>query len=104
MRRLFLTLLAFLCAVPAVRAQSTTPILSGAMQFVGTSNYGAPSFQPAIYPVLVVPIGDHWLIESRAELQGFISRENGTSGPYQAQFFATLDYAQLDYIANSHVT
>lgn len=104
MRRLFLVLLTLLCTVPTVRAQSTTPILSGAIQFVGTSNYGAPFFQPVIYPVLVVPIGDHWLIESRAELQGFISKENGTSGPYQAQFFAALDYAQLDYIANPHVT
>jgi hypothetical protein len=54
--------------------------------------------------VLVAPFGDHWLIESRAEIEGFIARENGTSGPYSGQFFATLDYLQVDYIANPHLT
>jgi hypothetical protein len=98
------TTLAAFVAASSVFAQSNTPILSGGLQFLGTSNAGSTSFQPLIAPVLVVPIGDHWLVESRAELQGFISRENGTSGPYQGQFFATLDYAQLDYIANAHLT
>lgn len=104
MKVIFLTLLGLSFAVATVRAQSTTPILSGAFQFVGSSNDGVPSFQPVIYPVLVAPIGDHWLIESRGELQGFIFRENGKSGPYQALFFAGLDYGQLDYIANAHLT
>lgn len=96
-------LVAFSCA-SALFPQSSTPILSGGMQFVGTSNAGVDFFQPVISPVLAAPIGDHWLIESRGELQGFFAREDGTSGPYQGQFFTTLDYAQLDYIANSHLT
>jgi len=52
----------------------------------------------------VAPFGDHWLVESRAELLGFIARSNGTTGPYSGQFFASLDYLQLDYIANPHLT
>ncbi len=97
-------LVACLSVVPAANSQSNTPILSGAFEFAASSNFGAPTFQPVIHPVLVVPIGDHWLIESRAELQGFIFRENGTTGSYQGQFFASLAYAQLDYVANSHLT
>ncbi|HMI52130.1 MAG TPA: hypothetical protein VK525_11490 [Candidatus Saccharimonadales bacterium] len=91
-------------SAPALRAQSNTPIISGAVQFVGTSDGGATFFQPILAPVLVAPIGDHWLIESRADIQGFIARQDGTSGPYQGQFITTLDYFQVDYIANSHLT
>jgi len=101
---LLLALLAALSGPSAVRGQSDTPILSGGVQFVGTSNAGAVFYQPVIEPVLVVPVGDHWLFETRAGFQGFIARENGTTGPYQAQFFRSLDYAQIDYIANSHFT
>ncbi len=96
-------LLVISCAYPTC-AQSSIPIISGGMQFVGTSNAGFNFYQPLISPVLAAPLGDHWLIESRGVLQEFAARENGTTGPYQWQFFTELDYAQLDYIANSHLT
>jgi hypothetical protein len=54
--------------------------------------------------VLSVPLGDKWLVESRADLREVVSRENGTSGPYQGQFFGTLEYLQLDYNASPHLT
>jgi hypothetical protein len=98
------TLLLFFCTAPALLGQSDTPILSGTVQFLGTTNAGATFYQPVIVPVLAVPLGDHFLVEARGEIQGFIARENGTTGPYSGQFIATFDYAQLDYIANSHVT
>ncbi len=104
MRRALGMLLGLLCGAGGIYAQSDVPILSGALAFIGSKTGGAPSFQPIIAPVLVAPLGDHWLVESRANVQGFISRENGTSGPYDGQFFASLDYLQVDYIANSHVT
>lgn len=103
-RNVFATLLLFLCGAPALFGQSDTPILSGGVQFLGTTNAGSTFFQPVISPVLAIPLGNHFFIESRGEIQGFISRENGTSGPYQGIFLASLDYAQLDYIANSHFT
>jgi hypothetical protein len=104
LKNAFGTLLLCLCCASALFGQSDTPILSGGVQFVGTSNAGSTFFQPVLSPVLAVPLGNHFLIESRGEIQGFIARENGTTGPYQGQFFASLDYAQLDYIANSHLT
>ena len=87
-----------------VYAQESGPILSGGAGFLGATKGGANSFQPVIAPVLTIPLGDKWLIESRADLREFVARENGTSGSYQGQFFGTLEYLQLDYNANSHIT
>lgn len=104
LKNVFGTLVLFLCTASALFGQSDTPILSGTVQFLGTSNAGSNFYQPVIVPVLAVPLGDHFLIEARGEIQGFIARENGTTGPYSGQFIASFDYAQLDYIANSHLT
>jgi len=107
MNRIVVLLAGLLCSGFGVLAQSSTPdvpIFSGALAFQGTSSAGAHSYTPIIVPVFVAPLGDHWLVESRGELQGFIAREDGTTGPYNGQFFASFDYLQLDYIANSHLT
>lgn len=95
-------LLASCCA--NAQAQETVAILSGGAGFFGASVAGAQYYQPVLAPVLTVPLGQRWLVESRADLREFISRENGTSGPYQGKFFATLEYLQLDYLVDSHVT
>ncbi len=104
MNKIVATLVLAFCCASTLSAQSSTFILSGGVQFVGTSNAGFTFYQPVISPVLAAPLGDHWLIESRAVLQGFFARQDGTTGPYQGQFFTALDYAELDYIANSHLT
>lgn len=104
MKRVFGALVGMLMAAACVCAQSNTPILSGALAFLSSTNGGATTFQPVIAPVLAVPIGDHWLIESRADVQGFFFRQNGTSGPYNGIYADSLDYAQVDYIANPHLT
>src|ERR1700693_1375596 len=88
----------------SVCAQSDVPILSGALAFNSSTTAGATTFLPTLAPVLVAPFGDHWLIESRADVLGFFAQQNGTSGPYNGTFFATLDYLQVDYIANPHLT
>jgi hypothetical protein len=70
-----LTILVFsFFAACGVQAQSDVPILSGALAFQGSSNGGAQAYQPVIAPVLVAPFGDHWVVEARADVQGFISR------------------------------
>jgi hypothetical protein len=85
-------------------AQSDTPVISGGIQYANTTAGGATAFQPIISPVVAVPIGQHFLIESRATFDEFISREEGTTGSYHARTFSNVDYLQLDYIANSHLT
>lgn len=88
----------------AVWAQSNVPIVSGGMGFFSNTQGGATIFQPVIAPVVAVPLGDRWLVESRSDLRGVVFRQNGTTGPYTTQFFGTLEYLQVDYLANSRLT
>jgi hypothetical protein len=103
-RRILWVFALALFGLTGANAQSNVPILSGGAGFFGATQGGASFYQPVIAPVLAVPLGERWLIESRADLRGFVSRENGTTGPYQWQFIDTLEYLQLDYNANSHLT
>jgi hypothetical protein len=102
-RVLGVTLL-LLLACSGLAAQSDTPIISGGVQFLSTTSGGVTFFQPTIAPVVVVPIGQHWLLESRATFDEFIARENGTTGPYHASTFTSIDYLQLSYLVNPHLT
>jgi hypothetical protein len=102
-RVLWVFTLALMVVTPA-GAQSSVPVISGGAGFFSATQGGATFFQPVVAPVLAFPLGEKWLIESRVDLRGFVSRENGTTGPYQGQFFDTLEYLQLDYNANSHLT
>lgn len=85
-------------------AQSDVPVISGAVGFLGTTQGGFSFYEPIIAPVVDVPIGDHVLFEGRGTFLGFISRTNGTSGPYQAQYFDSADYLQIDVSVNSQLT
>lgn len=86
------------------RAQSNVPVVSGGVGFLGNTQGGFTFFEPIIVPVVDVPIGDHILFEGRGSFLGFISRANGTTGPYQAQYFDSADYLQLDITLNSQLT
>ena len=85
-------------------AQPGVSLLSGGAGFFSATQGGNTFFQPVIAPVLLVPLGQKWLIESRADLRGVIAQENGATGPYQGQFFGTLEYLQLDYNVSTHMT
>jgi hypothetical protein len=79
------------------------PLISGAAGFVSSTDGGQTFLQPVIAPVAVLPIGEHLLVESRADLRGFYQRRDG-NGPYVGTFIATLEYLQLDYTASSWLT
>jgi hypothetical protein len=93
-----------LLGLTTASAQSNTPILSGGAGLFGASQGDNTFFQPVLAPVLAFPLGNNWLIESRADLREVVARQFGTSRPYQGNFFGTLEYLQLDYNANSHMT
>ncbi len=79
------------------------PILTGNAGAFSSITAGQNVIDTQINPVLLVPVGDRWLIESRAEFEGEFQRPpNG--GPYGGPVDKHLDYAQLDYIANSYLT
>src|SRR5215813_14927688 len=79
-------ILILLCGLKA-DAQNT-PLISGGVGFLTTTNNGVSFFQPVISPVAAVPLGGHFLVESRAYIEDFIAPENGNSGPYKGDFFA----------------
>lgn len=80
-----------------------TPLISGGVGFLTSTNGGVTNYQPVISPVAAVPLGEHLLVESRAYISSNYAPKNGT-GPYQGNFFAGLQYLQLDYIAAPRLT
>jgi hypothetical protein len=87
----------------AVDADRPVPILTGSIGTLSFVTGGQNLIDTQINPILLVPLGEHWLIESRAEFEGQFQRPL-TGGPYQGPVTKHVDYAQLDYIANPYVT
>lgn len=102
-RALAVAVLIASCALCA-GAQSNVPIISGSADFLTSTQGGATTLLPELIPVVAAPLGNHLLFESRGELLEFYSRQNGTTGPYQRQFFWAVDYMQIDYVATPWLT
>jgi hypothetical protein len=79
------------------------PILTGSIGTFSFVTGGQNLIDSQINPILLVPLGDNWLIESRAEFEGQFQRPL-TGGPYQGPVTKHVDYAQIDYIASPYVT
>ena len=77
------------------------PVLSGGIGYIENINGGTPTLEPAIVPVFLLPLGSHVLGEARGEFVGAFQRRNG-NGDYTGQVFSSLDYAQIDWLANTH--
>jgi hypothetical protein len=106
---LFLLLcLTFSCLPGSAAAQASgvekpVPILSGTAGYFNFVTAGQNQIDAQINPVLLVPLGDHWLVESRAEFEGAFQRPDG-GRPYGGAVSKNLDYLQADYIANPYLT
>jgi hypothetical protein len=79
------------------------PLISGGAAYVHNVNGGVPTLLPQVNPVLLVPFGSHVLLESRTSFTGFFQRENQTSGPFKGKVFKSVDYAQVDWLLDSHL-
>ena len=88
---------------PAPETERPVPILTGNAGFFTNVNGGQTELVPSITPVLLVPLGDRWLVESRAEFTGQFERPDA-GGPYGGKVEQEIDYLQLDYIANRYLT
>lgn len=106
------TLLCGIAGTPQCHAQADTPeessagyapVISGAFAYIQNSNGGVQSLEPQINPVLLVPMGRSLLLDAHVDFTGFFARENSTSGPYKGQVFKTIEDAQLDWLADSHM-
>jgi hypothetical protein len=94
-------------AAPAVAqspdVEKPIPILSGTAGYFNFVTAGQNQVDAQINPVLLLPLGDRWLVESRAEFEGAFQRPPD-GGPYGGPVSKNLDYLQADYIANPYVT
>ena len=84
-------------------SEKPIPILTGSIGTFSFVTGGQNLIDTQINPILLLPLGDHWLIESRAEFEGQFQRPL-TGGPYQGPVTKHVDYAQIDYIANPYLT
>jgi hypothetical protein len=84
-------------------SEKPVPILSGSAGYFTNVAGGQTQLDTQINPVLLLPLGDRWLVEARGEFEGKFQRPAG-GGPYGGPVNKHLDYLQADCIANSHVT
>jgi len=106
-------LLAHLAGMPtSLRAQSPqineshagyVPAISGGMGYIHKIDGGVTTLEPQLDPVLLIPVGSHVLFESRTDFTGVYQKEMPTSGDYTGKIFTDVAFAQVDWLANSHV-
>jgi len=101
--RLLLFVLAVIGAWQCSMAQNT-PLLSGGLGFFTSTNDGATRYMPEMEPLLAAPIGNRFLIESRAFLGESFTPKGGGQEGYDHSHLVGLTYLQGDYILAPHVT
>src|SRR5260370_37447573 len=88
-----------LASAQSFGVEKPVPILTGTAGAFSFVTAGQQQLDAQINPVLLLPLGDRWLVEGRAEFQGAFQRPpNG--GPYGGPVNKNLGYLQADYIAN----
>jgi hypothetical protein len=96
--------------VPELLAQTDTPenvkpvpLLTGSAGFITTLDGGEPHLGPVVMPVVLVPLGDRWLFETRGVFDSDMVQVPGLSG-FRGKVEKEVSYAQLDFIANQYLT
>ena len=79
------------------------PVLQTSAGFISTFDGGQTHLGPIITPVVLVPIGQRWLFETRATFESDLTQEPGMSG-FHGTVEKEVEYAQLDFIANRYMT
>lgn len=97
--------------VPAAFAQENDdedvkpiPILQGSVAFVSDFTGGQPDLHPIATPVVLLPIGQRWLFETRATFESDLVEVPGRPGFHGGPVQKEVEYAQLDFIANPYMT
>lgn len=79
------------------------PLLTGSGGFITTFDGGEPHLGPIVMPVVLVPLGKRWLVETRATFESDLVQVPGESG-FHGKVAKAVDYAELDFIANPYLT
>ena len=79
------------------------PLFTGSAGFITTFDGGDPHLGPIFTGVILVPLGDRWLFESRGTFESDMVQLPGRSG-FHGVVEKELEYAQVDFIANPYLT
>ncbi|HUJ93459.1 MAG TPA: hypothetical protein VLW46_00690 [Candidatus Bathyarchaeia archaeon] len=79
------------------------PIFTGSAGYITDFTGGSPDLHPIASAILLIPIGDRWLIESRDSFEDDMVQEPGRPG-FHGPLQKEVDYAQVDFIANPYLT
>ncbi len=91
-------------APPVTNDARAVPLLSGGVAFVPIWDAGQPTLVSIVSPVVLVPLGNSFTVESRGAFEGDFHRRKGDSGDFTGAINKSLDYLQLDYTGNRYVT
>lgn len=80
------------------------PLLTGSTGFISDFTGGQPDLHPIVTPLVLVPIGQRWLFETRATFENELVEVPGRPGFHGGPVEKEVEYAQLDFIANSYMT
>jgi len=103
LRSLAFVLVSLWAAAQPGEPDKPVPILTGSIGNFSFVTGGNNLLDCQVNPILLVPFGDHWMVESRAEFEAQFQRPPG-GGPYGGPVTKHVDYAQVDYIANPYLT
>jgi hypothetical protein len=102
-------LVAFLSSPAAAQSQQDeevkpVPLLTGSAGFITTFDGGDPHLHPIVTPLVLVPIGQRWVFETRATFETDMVQVPGESGFHGGAVEKEVEYVQLDFIANPYMT
>ena len=80
------------------------PLLTGSAGFITTFDGGDPHLHPIVTPLVLVPIGQRWVFETRATFETDMVQVPGESGFHGGPVDKEVEYVQLDFIANPYMT
>ena len=80
------------------------PLLTGSTGFITTFDGGDPHLHPIVTPLVLVPIGQRWVFETRATFETDMVQVPGRSGFHGGAVNKEVEYVQLDFIANPYMT
>jgi hypothetical protein len=100
------TFLAFQSNAQSPQAEEVTPVplLTGSSGFITTFDGGEPHLHPIVTPLVLVPIGQRWVFETRATFETDMVQIPGRSGFHGGAVQKEVEYVQLDFIANPYMT
>ncbi|MBZ5509298.1 MAG: OprO/OprP family phosphate-selective porin [Acidobacteriia bacterium] len=78
------------------------PVLTGSTAYFTRVTAGQYQDAPSVSPLLLLPLGDKWLINAKGSYSDTFSKN--AQGDYNGSISYGLGYAQIDYIANRFVT